>query len=216
MSSYFDKSSLISPTIILATLILASAGDVNAQKPVSPDGLLRPEEVYRPPSIRERSARMEEMEREAARPRTPEEETLALAEVAEDFKHIQLVNNKMMAATMSAAAPDFGNIAVKTDEIRKRAIRIRRNLQLPKLDAAEAIKESELKRANDARQLKAALLELDTCIMNFIRNPIFANPDVISAESAAKVKLDLEKIIVRSRLINRDAEQLKKSSEQRR
>ncbi|CAN5789692.1 hypothetical protein BH18ACI4_BH18ACI4_25990 [soil metagenome] len=66
------------------------------------------------------------MEREAAKPRTREEETLALAEVAEDFKRIQLINNRMMGATMSAAAPDYGSIAGTTGEIRKRAIRIRK------------------------------------------------------------------------------------------
>ncbi|MGH9967845.1 MAG: hypothetical protein ACREBG_08470, partial [Pyrinomonadaceae bacterium] len=66
-------------------------------RPISPDGLARPEEVYRPPSLRERQAKMDEMVREAARPRTPEEEKLAFEEIAEDFKHIQLINNRMMS-----------------------------------------------------------------------------------------------------------------------
>lgn len=182
-------------------------------RPPSPDGLPRPEEVYRPPSIRERQARMHEMEREAAKPRTREEETLALAEVAEDFKRIQLINNRMMGATMSAAAPDYGSIAGTTGEIRKRAIRIRKNLQLPNVDAEEAAKESEHKRAQDAAQMKAALLSLDTCIMSFIQNPIFRNPDVIDVEQAAKARRDLERIIGRSHLISKDAEKLRKSPE---
>ena len=156
---------------------------------------------------------MDEMVREAAKPRTPEERTLALAEIAEDFKRIQLINNKMMGTTMSAAAPDYGRIAETTSEIRRRAIRIGKNLQLRKGDAEEAAKGSAHKQAQDAAQMKAALLSLDTCIMSFVQNPIFRNPDVIDVEQAAKARRDLEKIIGRSHLISKDAEKLRKSTE---
>lgn len=210
------KSISISPAAILTIVLLLispqSGKAQTAPRPVSPDGLTRPEEVYRPPSLRERQAKMDEMVREAARPRTPKEEKLALEEIAEDFKHVQLINNRMMGATMSAAAPDYGSIAETTGEIRKRAIRIRKNLQLPKLDPAEATKDSEYMQAINAAQMKTALLSLDTWIMNFIQNPIFMNPDVINVENARKARRDLEKIIDRSQLIRKDAEKLKKSA----
>ncbi|MGH9967177.1 MAG: hypothetical protein ACREBG_05010, partial [Pyrinomonadaceae bacterium] len=113
--------------------------------------------------------------------------------------------------TMSAAAPNYERIAETTGEIRKRAIRIRKNLQLPKVDPAEA-KKPEHKQAQDAAQIKAALLSLDTCIMSFIQNPIFTNPDVINLDNATKATRELEKIIDRSQLISKDAEKLRKSA----
>lgn len=217
VTSGCGKSISITPAAILTiVLLLISPQSGKAQsnpRPTSPDGLLRPEEVYRPPSIRERQARMHEMEREAAKPRTPEEQMLSLAEVAEDFKRIQLINNRMMAATMRAVAPDYGSIAGTTGEIRKRAIRIRKNLHLPNVEAEGAAKDSEHKQAQDAAQMKAALLSLDTCIMSFIQNPIFKNPDVIDVEQAARARRDLERIIGRSQVISKDAEKLRKSIE---
>lgn len=211
-----SKSTWISLPAGLAIMLLLLApqhGGAQNSRPVSPDGLSRPEEVYRPPSLRERQARMEEMVREAAKPRTPEEEKLALEEIAEDFKHIQLVNNRMMSATMSAATPKYGSIAETTGEIRKRAIRIRKNLQLPKVDEAEE-KEPGYQQAQNAAQMKTALLALDASIMNFIQNPIFVNPEVINLQNATKARRELEKIINRSQLISKDAEKLKKSAAQ--
>ena len=150
----------------------------------------------------------------AARPQWRRQDHAAQdAARAEDFKRIQLINNKMMSATMSAAVPDYGNIAETTGEIRKRAIRIWKYLQLPKVDVDEAAKESEHKQTQDAAQMKAALLSLDTCIMSFIQNPLFKNPEVLDAEQAEKARRDLEKIIVRSHLISKDAEKLRKVTE---
>ena len=65
-------------------------------------------------SIRERQFKMDEMEREAAKPRAPEEERLALAQIAEDFRRIQVINNRMMSAAMFTPTPDYGNIADTT------------------------------------------------------------------------------------------------------
>jgi hypothetical protein len=187
----------------------------SSPKPPSPDGLARPEELYRAPSIRERQAAMAEIEREARKAREPEEEKLALAEVAEDFKRLQLVNNRMMSATMSAATPDYKNIAEATGEIRKHALRLRKNLQLPKAEGAKESKETWESRqppALDAAGMKAALLSLDACIMKFIENPIFANPNVIDFEQAVRARKDLEKIIGQSQLISKAAEELRKSN----
>ena len=135
--------------------------------------------TQRPPSVGERQFKILEMEREAAKPRTPEEEKLALAQIAEDYERIQIINNKMMSTTMSAKTPNYGAITETTAEIRKRASRVLENLRLPEPDAKEA-KRPEHKQATDAAQMKAALLSLDETIMSFVRNPIFKNTDVVN------------------------------------
>lgn len=161
------------------------------------------------PSIRERQLTMDEMAREAAsRPRTAETERVALTQIAEDFKRIQILNNKMMGSTMKVTTPDYESIATSTTEIGKRAKRIRNNLSLPKAVSDEIEKGPEYKPAVDAAGMKAALLSLDGAIVNFIENPIFQTPSVIDLKHATKASRDLESIIEFSRLISKDAERL--------
>lgn len=181
----------------------------------SPSGPTTPR-TQRPPSVGERQFKILEMEREAAKPRTPEEEKLALAQIAEDYERIQIINNKMMGAAMSAKLPNYGAIAETTAEIRKLANRVLDNLRLPQPDAEGTTKRPEHKQATDAAQMKVALLSLDKTIMSFVGNPIFKNTDVVNVEEATKLRRDLETIIEVSQLISKDAERLSRSAEKSR
>ncbi|MGI9069696.1 MAG: hypothetical protein ACR2HX_25245 [Pyrinomonadaceae bacterium] len=206
--------------ILLVSASLASAqggrprpSTSNPGGPVRPSpGGLKPTPSQKAPSIREREFKILEMERERANLRTPEEEKLALAQIAEDYERIQIINNKMMGATMSAPAPDYASIADTMGEIRKRANRIRDNLRLPKADSGEPTKRSEHKQATDAAQMKAALISLDGSIMSFVKNPIFKEPGVVDVQHAARAGHDLETIIESSHAIIKDAERLRKTS----
>ena len=165
----------------------------------------------RKPSIRERQLIMDEMAREASRPRSTDEKRIALVQIAEDFQQIQIVNNKMMGAAMKAATLDYGHIASATGEIKKRASRIKSNLELPKAEPDAAKTTQEYKPVVDAAGMKAALLSLDKSIMSFVESPIFQNPNVIDMEHTSKAMRDLDIIIESSRLISKDAERLDSS-----
>jgi hypothetical protein len=169
----------------------------------------------RKPSIRERQLIMDEMAREAGRPRSTDEKRIALVQIAEDFQQIQVLNNKMMGAAMKSATLDYGHIASSTAEIKKRASRIKSNLELPKADPDAAKTKQEYKPVVDGAGMKAALLSLDKSIMSFIENEIFRNPNLIELEQASKASRDLEIIIESSRLIGKDAERLGSSSGKR-
>jgi hypothetical protein len=161
----------------------------------------------RRPSIRERQLIMDEMARQADRPRSTDEKRIALVQIADDFQQIQIVNNKMMGAAMKAATLDYGHIANSTAEIKKRASRIKSNLELPKAEP-DAKTTQEYKPVVDAAGMKAALLSLDKSIMSFVESPIFENPNVIDMEHTSKAIRDLDIIIESSRLISKDAERL--------
>ena len=207
------------PTVILtfvALLILPAA--INAQRaaPVgvagpSPNGGAR--DGPRAPSIRERQFKINEMEREAAKPRTPEEESLALSQIAEDFEQLQVVNNKMMGAAMTAASPDHARIAQATAEIKKRTRRLRDNLRLADLAGRDEAKESSSKKTVEPGNTKANLLLLDETIMSFVKSPIFASPQVFNLTQAIKARDDIDTIIRLSERIKKDAESFSKSSE---
>lgn len=166
----------------------------------------------RAPSVRERQLIMDEMSREMGKGPAPRKsEELRLSEIAEDYRDLQQVNNKMMSATMRAPAPDYELINKSVADIRRRAERLRENLVLPTPEAKDE-KSPEPKPAEDAAGMKAALLALDRSIMSFVRSPLFKNTDVLDAEVAAKAARDLADVIERSRLAAKDAERLGKKA----
>jgi hypothetical protein len=222
MKSFSAKSSstAIRITLLAATTLLLIAPEIRAQPGNPPSGAARPSptgggvpESARQPSIRERQLKVIEMERAAAKVRSPEEEKLALAQIAEDYEKIQVVNNKMMAATMPAAVPDYARVAEVAADIKTRANRMKENLRLAKPDPRDTEKSPIYKKTEDAATLKANLLSLDGSIMGFVKSPIFTNPAVVDVEQAAKASRQLETIIEFSNLINKDAQKLKKLAE---
>jgi hypothetical protein len=217
MKSFSAKSSMVFRVALPAAVsLLLAASAVSAQQG-DPTGRTRPSptggavpEAARQPSIRERQLKIIEMEREATKARTPEQEKLALAQIAEDFEKIQVINNKMMAATMPAVGPDYGRVAEVTAEIKMRANRMKENLRLPKPDPGASEKRPSYKKSQAAAELKTNLLTLDGTIMRFIKSPIFTNPEVVDLTQANQASLELETIIEFSGLINKDAQKLKK------
>jgi hypothetical protein len=162
------------------------------------------------PSIRERQMVMDEMERSAGKGAPPRKsEELRMAEIAEDYRDLQKVNNKMMGAVMRSAAPDYELVAWSVADIRRRAERLRENLSLPAPEAKFGEQPAQ-RPAEDAAGMKEALLALDRSIMSFVRSPLFKNTDVMDAEAATKAGRDLADIIERSRLAGKDAERLGK------
>src|SRR6185503_8825499 len=167
------KSTSITPTVVLAfvALLLLPAASYAQRTPnnsspgPAPGGNVRRGPEL--PSVRERQLIMDEMERQAATPRTAEQERLALSQIAEDFKQMQMINNKMMADTMGAALPNYGNIAETTGEIKRRAKRLKDNLRLAEADDKDRTKESSSKKTVEAGKMKANLLVLDETIMSF-------------------------------------------------
>jgi len=208
-----QTASVLLPLVVMVSLSSAGAQErvpTGAGRP-SPTGSAVPENA-RHPSVRERQNKITEMEREVAKVRTPEEEKLALAQIGEDFEKLQMINNKMMSATMRATTPDYPHIAETTAEIRKRANRMKENLRLAKVEGGKDEKASAYKKAEDAGGVKSNLLLLDGVIMGFVKNPIFTNPGVVNVSHADKASRDLETIRELSQLINKDVQRLSKQT----
>ena len=198
--------------LLLVSAAAPPAASAQARGPEAhrPPPSVQPVPVPRAPSVRERQLIMEEMSREMGKGTPPRKsEELRLSEIAEDYRDLQQVNNKMMAAAMRAAAPDYKMIAGSAADIRRRAERLRENLALPAPGEKDQ-KGPEPKPFEDAAGMKAALLALDRSIMSFVRSPLFKNTDVLDAEAAAKASRDLADVIERSRLAAKDAERLGK------
>jgi len=84
-------------------------------------------------------------------------------------------------------------IVKTTSEINKRASRLSENLVLPRIDDKASVQKPDDTR--NALSLEARLLALDHCIMSFIANPLFKQPNVVDSQNALKARSDLNLIV---------------------
>jgi hypothetical protein len=203
------------PALVFVAAVLLAAPDPARAQGEPKDGAPRRSpsltslpRAPNPTSIRERQASMRSTELAAARKKSapPEHARLALAQIGEDYRHIQIVNNRMLLAAAAPGALDYKSISETAKEISKRAARLKSNLALPAPD--ESAKRWAYGHSRDEAQLKAALAKLDKLIMGFIMSPFFRNRDVVDAVAGAKASGDLVEIIELSRVIGDDAARL--------
>ena len=130
------------------------------------------------------------------------EQTSLFAQIREDFRRLQIINNEMMRTVFVNSNVDRKLIAVTTAEINKRAMRLSANLVLPRIDD-----QAKNQKPDDARNdgnLQAGLLALDHCIMSFVANPLFKQPNVVDSQSALRARSDLNLIIRLSERLKKD------------
>lgn len=118
---------------------------------------------------------------------------LALAQVQEDFTHIQLVNKKLGLSALRGGDLDLKFVTKAAAEINKRAERLKENLALPAPDNATAPFKYTVENAT---QLKAPIVDLARLILDFTDNPYFKEAAVLETHQANKARQDLESIIV--------------------
>lgn len=135
---------------------------------------------------------------------------LALAELQEDFKRLQVVNLEMVRALSKGGSLDLKFVGDSAEEIKKRAARLKVNLALPEPD-----KEGEKRRpaapAMTLDQLKSSMLSLGKLVYGFIKSPFFREIDVINQEEATKVRQMLDDIVALSDRIKKNSEHLSKT-----
>lgn len=121
------------------------------------------------------------------------EQVSLFAQIREDFTRLQVINNEMMQTVFVKRNIDRKLIVKTTSEINKRASRLSENLVLPRIDDKASVQKPDDTR-ND-RSLEARLLALDHCIMSFIANPLFKQPNVVDSQNALKARSDLNLIV---------------------
>ena len=121
------------------------------------------------------------------------EQVSLFAQIREDFTRLQVINNEMMQSVFVKKNIDRKLIVKTTSEINKRASRLSENLVLPRIDDKASVQKPDDTR-ND-RSLEARLLALDHCIMSFIANPLFKQPNVVDSQNALKARSDLNLIV---------------------
>ncbi|HVF28321.1 MAG TPA: hypothetical protein VM943_08790 [Pyrinomonadaceae bacterium] len=166
------------------------------------DAMRRYEDVQR----RQFALRM--LDKQVGRPNEPLEPQLALAQIREDFLHMQMVNRDMAQMVLTGVPLDPKIIAKSAAEIKKRAGRLKFNLMLPEPEKGAKLPKSEV--FVEPEHLKSSLAALSELITCFVNNPMFQNANTIEADLAAKARRDLEEIIELSGHVKKSSEKFDK------
>jgi hypothetical protein len=133
----------------------------------------------------------------------------AAEQMRDDFKNIQLLRNKLARHVLSDKPFDYKFIAGETEEINKRANRLKAHL-LREVPDGEKPGQGKQVEITDA-QVKDALVTMLKRIDSFTENPVFKVPDVVDVQQSAKANRDLRHIILLSEGIRKTAERLSKT-----
>ena len=133
----------------------------------------------------------------------------AHAEVAEEFKQLQIVNYSLAGVADPSAALDYARVRKESAEVRKRAARLKGYLSLPEVEGDE--KREQAAEIETPEALRSAVGKLDALVNSFVWNPVFQRPGVVDLEQSSKASRDLAAILSLSERIRKGAEGLGKS-----
>jgi len=133
----------------------------------------------------------------------------AQLQMNEDFERIQIIDRDILSAFSDKAVPDYKRISTGLADIRKRAIRLRDNIGLP-----TAVKDDAWKKSVDesnAKELRPALVTLNTFITGFVSNPVLQKNTNVDRALVAKARCDLDGIIDFSEKVRKNVEKMSKA-----
>jgi hypothetical protein len=199
--------------VTLTCLLFLVPLRADAQRTMTPGERMRERQVRREAQM-ETNLMIEALKTDSRRAKKEEKRpNLAGLQLQQDFEQLQTVHNRMMVMTFANKSLDYNLISEASEEIKRRATRLKSGLPLPKPDEGKA-KEESLKGWDelDQGQVKPALLALDDLVMRFVTNPVFQKSEVINLQQSSQATRDLEAIIKLSGKIKKSANKLTKAS----
>ena len=180
------------PGLAAAVMILASAFavTVSGQPPPNNQSRGRTDPLQRELQRRDEREKIESALRASPTRQTLRYPPLVLAQIREDFLRIQVVARRLAHATSTDATPKLELIMKSAIEIRKRVVRLKKNLALTGSDSGEA-REVAMKE----RSLRPAVLSLNEQVDQFVSNPMFHEVRLANVQLSARALSDMEAII---------------------
>ena len=156
--------------------------------------------------IRRRSADLEHLRRDAARPTPKAEKNAAekFPQIKEDFERIQIINGDVL----QSARTDYARVAEAAAEVHRRAARLDSNLFSPDTDKKP---KGDGAPGGGPPDLKALLSALDGALARFVKSPLFRNTMIINPQDYDRARQDLREVIKLSTRIEKEAARLKKA-----
>lgn len=198
------KPSLLRTVSIMSCLIIALCSQTTFATRAPKQGSSRPSPIDR--RVEHMGRQGEQYQRDTLRgpdgktqkPAQRQATQAAIAEVKHDFERLQESYNQIVLAMSGSGALEHKPISDATAEIKKCAVRLKKNLALP---APENKVGGEETASLKEEEIKPSLRRLCLHIANFVMNPAFETLTVVDVEQSSKAGKDLEEIIRLSDLV---------------
>jgi len=210
-------------TLILIITILAAATFSNVAAQVTPPGA--GDKDLRDTNVKGRSNELERIKRDAEKPEkrnknkaaqnsngSQPDDTLAAKyeEIKTDFEQIQQSQDSIISAYKSGEKIDYKQMSKFSLEINKSAVRLNSNLFPPTVvENSDAKKEEKIKKETKTpKSVRDIIVDLDNTIGSFATSPMFKNLRVVDPTVSEKTRLNLERIIELSGLLDAEARKM--------
>ena len=180
------------PLPLLVLLVAAcpvAAGQTSTQTSGMPSSQQVDRNGDRLPTEEQRDFNRKVLRGEPVAPERPHDPRLAEAQIREDFRSLQIINNQLQASAARGEAQSQ-ELAKPLAEIRKRAKRLRANLALGAVKAEE-----EAPKPGGEASVGALLGGLDESVKSFVTNPMFGSIKVFDVALTRKARADLDRVI---------------------
>ena len=201
--------------ILASTAVIAVQAQMPAERPEGPTPAERQrgidpefEQRQRDLKLLDRTMRAREITKTTPR-RDPK---VVGAEIAEDFTHIQVINNDLVDAVSGSASLNLEFVVKSAAELAERTKRLGENLGRPEPEKGN--KPPKPEPAIDVEQLKRSLATLSKLMTEFTHNPLFTDATTRDAELLVKARRDLVDLMTLSEHIKKDAQELSKTARQ--
>src|SRR5689334_20287092 len=178
------------------------------QRGIDPDF----EQRQRDLRLLDKSMNARESPREVTKSSKRRDPKVVMAEVAEDFTRMQVVNNDLVEAAAGSAPLNLEFVAKSATELEERSKRLGENLGHPEPEKGRT--PPKLEPLTSVEELKHALATLDQLITEFTHNPLFTDAHTRDAELLVKARRNIAEIFNLSAHIKKNAEELIKAVKQ--
>lgn len=210
MGSYRARSTVVTVGLATAICVLTLTADSAQAQQTGPPPPGNRDPFGEARERQQREAQLRSAEMVGAVKTTDRRGSEAAAEqMKQDFRNIQILRNKLARHLLSDKPLDYKFIAAETEEVNKRANRLK--TYLVREAAVDEKKEQQKPLELDGGRMKSALVALCKRIDGFTENPLFKVPAVVDVEQSAKAGRDIQIILILSDGIKKSAERLHKA-----
>lgn len=209
--------------LFLTALVFSTAFYSNLYGQTAP--VVSGDKDLRDTDVKNRSVEMERIDRKFKKDgktkktdASKNEDKLAVkyAEIKSDFEQIQLSQDAIIKAYQTGEKINYALIGRSALEINKSAARLNSNLFLTpeeeKKTAEKGKKDETENKPKPPKSVRDLIVELDNAVGSFATSPMFQNLRTVDSEVSAKARLDLEKIIEFSALLDAEARKMETGS----
>ncbi len=208
---------------VLVALIFSTAIGSNICAQVTPPPGAGDKDL-RDTDVKRRSVEMERVERDAKKTgksavnqaAAQAEDRLAAkyGEIKTDYEQIQMSQDAVIKTYQGSGKIDYAQIGKSASEINRSATRLHLNLfPAPPIENAVVKKEEKKddkieKETKAAKSVRDLIVDLDNRIGSFATSSMFQNLRTVDAAVSEKTRLDLEKIIELSEMLDAEAKKM--------